>query len=111
VAHERTLLTRLIAGLLRISNLKFFGIADLSRFTERCSTVSVRFGDHNPTEVATFLGDRGIFTWDGNFYAQNLTERLGVEEKGGLLRIGLVHYNTVDEVDRLLAALQEFAQK
>jgi cysteine desulfurase family protein (TIGR01976 family) len=111
VAYERTLLTRLIAGLLRIPNLKFFGIADLSRFTERCSTVSVRIGDHNPTNIATFLGDRGIFTWDGNFYAQNLTERLGVEQKGGLLRIGLVHYNTVDEVDRLLAALQEFAQK
>jgi cysteine desulfurase family protein (TIGR01976 family) len=111
VAYERTLLTRLIAGLLRIPELKFFGIADPSRFTERCATVSVRIGDHHPTEIATFLGNRGIFTWDGNFYAQNLTERLGVEEKGGLLRIGLVHYNTVDEVDRLLAALHEFAQK
>jgi cysteine desulfurase family protein (TIGR01976 family) len=111
VAYERTLLARLVAGLLRIPSLKFFGIADPSRFTERCSTVSVRIADHHPTEIATFLGDRGIFTWDGNFYAQNLTERLGVEEKGGLLRIGLVHYNTADEVDRLLAALYEFAQK
>ena len=111
VAYERTLLARLVAGLLRIPSLRFFGIADPSRFTERCSTVSVRIADHPPTEIATFLGDRGIFTWDGNFYAQNLTERLGVEEKGGLLRIGLVHYNTADEVDRLLAALYEFAQK
>ncbi len=111
VAYERTLLTKLIAGLLELPNLKFFGISDSERFTERCSTVSVRIGDHNPTEIATFLGDRGIFTWDGNFYAQNLTERLGVEEKGGLLRIGLVHYNTVDEVDRLLAALREFAAR
>jgi cysteine desulfurase family protein (TIGR01976 family) len=110
-AYERTLLTKLIAGLLELPKLIFFGISDPQRFAERCSTVSVRIGDHNPTEVATFLGDRGIFTWDGNFYAQNLTERLGIEEKGGLLRIGLVHYNTVDEVDRLLAALQEFAQK
>src|SRR5271154_4649400 len=111
VPYERTLLTRLIAGLLEIPKLKFYGISDPARFTERCSTVSVRIGDHNPTEIATFLGERGIFTWDGNFYALNLTERLGVESGGGLLRIGLVHYNTMDEVERLLAALNEFARK
>ncbi|HKO03842.1 MAG TPA: aminotransferase class V-fold PLP-dependent enzyme, partial [Candidatus Acidoferrales bacterium] len=62
-----------------------------------------------PAEIATYLGDHGIFTWDGNYYAVNLTERLGVERDGGLLRIGLVHYNTTEEVDRLLAALREFA--
>jgi selenocysteine lyase/cysteine desulfurase len=67
----------------------------------------VRLANHTPTEVATFLGRRGIFTWDGNYYALNLTERLGVEASGGLLRIGLVHYNTAEEVDRLLAALRE----
>jgi cysteine desulfurase family protein (TIGR01976 family) len=111
VPYERTLLTRLIAGLLEIPELKFYGISDPARFTERCSTVSVRIGDHNPTGIATFLGERGIFTWDGNFYALNLTERLGVESSGGLLRIGLVHYNTIDEVERLLAALTEFAHK
>jgi selenocysteine lyase/cysteine desulfurase len=65
-------------------------------------------GDHHPTEIAKFLGDRGLFTWDGNFYALNLSERLGVEAKGGVLRIGLVHYNTMGEVDRLLEALDEF---
>jgi selenocysteine lyase/cysteine desulfurase len=54
------------------------------------------------------LGERGIFIWDGNFYAINLTERLGVEQLGGVLRVGLVHYNTVQEVDRLLTALKEF---
>jgi len=59
--------------------------------------------------VAKFLGDHGIFTWDGNYYALNLTERLGVEANGGLLRIGLVHYNTAEEVDRLLAGLREIA--
>jgi cysteine desulfurase family protein (TIGR01976 family) len=111
VAYERTLLTRLVAGLLEIRNLKFFGITDPARFAERCSTISLRIGDHNPTEIATFLGDRGIFTWDGCFYALNLTERLGVQDSGGLLRVGLVHYNTMDEVERLLAALNEFAGK
>src|SRR5216683_1074517 len=108
--HETALLGRLIEGLLAIPKLRFFGISDSKRFHERCSTISIRIGDHNPTEIAKFLGDRGIFTWDGNYYALNLTERLGVEQKGGFLRIGLVHYNTAEEVDRLLAALHEFAR-
>jgi cysteine desulfurase family protein (TIGR01976 family) len=109
VAYERTLLTRLLSGLLAIPGLKFFGITDSQRFEERCSTVSFRLAKGTPTDAATFLGDRGIFTWDGNFYALNLTERLGVEKSGGVLRVGLVHYNTTEEVDRLLPALQEFS--
>src|SRR2546427_4958351 len=109
VAYERTLVTRLIEGLLAIPGLRFFGITDPKRFEERCSTVSFRLAKGTPTDAATFLGDRGIFTWDGNFYALNLTERLGVEKLGGVLRVGLVHYNTVDEVDRLLAGLRDFS--
>ncbi len=107
--HEMALLAQLIPGLLAIPGLKFFGITDPNQFEHRCSTVSIRLADHTPTETAKFLGDRGIFTWDGNYYALNLAERLGVQSTGGFLRIGLVHYNTPDEVDRLLAALREFA--
>ena len=109
--HEMALLSQLIAGLLAIPGLRFFGITDPKRFDDRCSTVSVRLANHTPPEVAKFLGDRGIFTWDGNYYALNLTERLGVEQNGGLLRIGLVHYNTAEEVDRLLNALRELRAK
>jgi cysteine desulfurase family protein (TIGR01976 family) len=109
--HETALLGRLIEGLLPIPKLQFFGIRDAKHFHERCSTISIRIGEHNPTEIAKFLGDRGIFTWDGNYYALNLSERLGVEQKGGFLRIGLVHYNTAEEVDRLLVALREFAAR
>jgi cysteine desulfurase family protein (TIGR01976 family) len=109
--HEMTLLSQLIPGLLAIPGLQFFGITDPTRFSERCSTVSVRLPNHKPVEIAAFLGERGIFTWDGNYYALNLTERLGVEQKGGLLRIGLVHYNTAEEVDRLLSALREIAAR
>src|SRR5258708_5250262 len=76
--HETGLLTRLIEGLQTIPRMRIFGITDAKRFDERCSTLSFRLGDHNPTKVATFLGDRGIFTWDGNFYALNLSERLAV---------------------------------
>ncbi len=109
VPYERALLTRLLEGLKTIPSVKVYGITDPKRSGERCSTISLRMGEHHPTEIAKFLGDRGIFTWDGNFYAMNLSERLGVESKGGLLRIGLVHYNTAGEVDRLLTALNEFA--
>lgn len=110
VGYERSLVTRLIDGLLAVPGLRFFGITEPKRFEERCSTVSFRLAKGTPTDAATFLGDRGIFTWDGNFYALNLTERLGVEKLGGVLRVGLVHYNTAEEVDRLLAALDEFAK-
>ena len=107
--YESGLLTRLISGLPAIPGMRIFGITDRQRFEERCSTLSFRLGDHHPTKIAAFLGQRGIFTWDGNFYALNLSERLGVEQHGGVLRVGLVHYNTAEEVDRLLAALGEFS--
>jgi cysteine desulfurase family protein (TIGR01976 family) len=109
--YETALLSRLIAGLQAIPGMRIFGITDSKRFDQRCSTLSFRLGKHHPTEVAAFLGERGIFTWDGNFYALNLSERLGVEPYGGVLRVGLVHYNTAEEVDRLLAALGEFAAR
>jgi cysteine desulfurase family protein (TIGR01976 family) len=110
VAYETHLIARLIEGLQAIPGARIYGITDSRRFAERCATLSLRIGDHNPLAIAEFLGQRGIFTWDGNYYALNLTERLGVESKGGMLRIGLVQYNTKEEVERLLAALREFAK-
>jgi cysteine desulfurase family protein (TIGR01976 family) len=111
VAHERRLISRLIEVSQVIPGVRIYGITDPRRFEERCSTLSLRIGNHNPSTVAAFLGERGIFTWDGNYYALNLTERLGVESQGGMLRIGLVHYNTLEEVERLLAALRQFAAR
>ena len=87
--------------------VKVYGISDPRRFTERCPTIALRAQGHTPLELAAKLGERGFFTWDGNYYALNLTEQLDVEKDGGFLRIGLFHYNTVDEVDRLLTALRE----
>ncbi|HEY4767236.1 MAG TPA: cysteine desulfurase-like protein [Candidatus Sulfotelmatobacter sp.] len=105
--HERALLERMIAGMRNVSGLKIYGITNPARFQERCGTLAVRIANHTPLELAVKLGERGFFTWDGNYYALNLTEHLDVEKSGGFLRIGLVHYNTHDEVDRLLAALRE----
>jgi cysteine desulfurase family protein (TIGR01976 family) len=105
--HERVLLQRIITGLLQIPGLKIYGITDPARLHQRCATLAIRIDGHTPLELATKLGDRGFFTWDGNYYALNLTEHLDLEKSGGFLRIGLVHYNTADEVDCLLAALRE----
>jgi selenocysteine lyase/cysteine desulfurase len=79
--------------------LKLYGISDPRRFENRCATFVVRIEGHTPLELATKLGERGFFTWDGNYYALNLTEQLDVERLGGFLRIGLVHYNTMEEVE------------
>ena len=105
--HERNLAEKLIRGLAAIPRLKIYGITDPRRFDQRCPTIAVRIAGHTPLELATALGERGFFTWDGNYYALNLTERLDVEKDGGFLRIGLVHYNTSEEVDRLINALRE----
>ncbi len=105
-AYERGLSERLIGGLLAIPGLTFYGIRELERFAGRTPTVSFRIEGRSPREVAERLGERGIFVWDGNYYALSLSERLGVEELGGMVRVGLAHYNTADEVDRLLEALR-----
>ena len=107
--YERGLAETLIAGLLTIPGLNFYGIRDLKKIEQRCPTVAVRIAGQTPLELATKLGERGFFTWDGNYYALNLTERLDVEKDGGFLRIGLAHYNTTDEVQRFLTALREIA--
>lgn len=108
-AYERGLSERLIAGLLAIPGLTFYGIREPERFGQRTPTVSIRMAGHTPRQLAEHLGAQGIFAWDGNYYALSLTERLGVEESGGMLRIGLAHYNTAEEVDRLLGALRALA--
>lgn len=103
------MMEKMIAGLVAIPGLKLYGISDPRNFDHRCATIVVRIAGHTPLELATNLGERGFFTWDGNYYALNVTEQLDVERLGGFLRIGLVHYNTMDEVERLLAALRDIA--
>lgn len=107
-AYEIPLFGRLLDGLEAIPGAKVWGITDRSRLTERTPTAAVTFHGISPEAVATALGDRGIATWWGDFYATGLIERLGLAPNG-VLRIGLTHYNTADEVDRLLAELRDIA--
>ena len=105
-AYEQSLCKRLLSGLAQFPEIKIWGISDPSRLDERLPTVSLTHARKSPAELADLLGRRGIFVWHGNYYALNLTETLGLEPEG-MLRIGLVHYNTVEEVDRLISVLQE----
>ncbi|MBN2034694.1 MAG: cysteine desulfurase-like protein [Deltaproteobacteria bacterium] len=104
--YERDLVSRLIAGLKQIRGLRIYGITERSDFDRRVPTVAFRMEGISPRRVAEYLGEKGIFVWDGNYYALAVTERLGLEDKGGMVRVGLVHYNTADEVDRLLDSLE-----
>jgi cysteine desulfurase family protein (TIGR01976 family) len=108
--YERELSRKLISGLLEIPGLTIYGITNPERFAWRTPTVAIRLQGKSPVTVAKELGDRGIFAWHGNFYALNLTEKLGVEADGGLLRLGLVHYNSADEILQLLSALKEIGR-
>jgi cysteine desulfurase family protein (TIGR01976 family) len=103
-AYERTLLTRLLAGLDQISSVKVWGITSPDRLDERVATVSFTHERFSATQIAEQLARAGFFTWHGNYYALNLTESLGLEPEG-MLRVGLLHYNTLPEVERFLEAV------
>ncbi len=104
-AYEQGLCQRLVAGLQEIPGLRIYGFTDPARFDQRVPTVSFTLEGFTPNEVARRLDAANVFVWDGNFYALAVTERLGLEEQGGLVRVGLAHYNTAEEVDALLTAL------
>jgi len=106
-AYEMGLCHHLVDGLRRIPGLQIYGITDREQFGRRVPTVSFTLEGVSPREVARRLGEAGIYVWDGNFYALSVTERLGLENRGGLVRVGPVHYNTLAEVDRLLTTLEE----
>jgi cysteine desulfurase family protein (TIGR01976 family) len=108
-SHESELARRFLDGVRSVPRLRLYGIADPARLAERTPTFAVRLEGQHPADTAKALGEQGIFTWDGNYYALELMERLGLEEDGGALRIGFCHYNTTEEVDRVLQALSLLA--
>jgi cysteine desulfurase family protein (TIGR01976 family) len=105
-AHEAGLLRLLLDGLAERPRFRVWGITqgDLAR---RAPTVSLTAADCPARRLAEGLAERGVFAWDGNLYALELAQRLGVEPRGGFLRLGLIHYNTAEEVERALRALDE----
>ncbi|MGZ3585961.1 MAG: cysteine desulfurase-like protein [Candidatus Limnocylindrales bacterium] len=108
-AYERALAGRLLEGLAAIAGLQLWGITDHARLAARTPTVALRLAGWSPRGLAEALAARGVFAWDGDFYATSLMERLGLAESGGVVRLGLAHYNTAGEVERVVADLAELA--
>jgi len=109
MAHETRLFSRLLAGLLTIPGLRVYGITDANHFSERTPTVCFTLPGLTPAAVAKKLGEKGLYVWDGNYYAWEPMKFLGLEEKGGAVRAGLCLYNSNDEVDRFIKTLREIA--
>ena len=104
--HERELCLTLIQGLSEIDGLKIWGITNPERIAERSPTVSFTHPKMTAGEIGSLLAERGIFVWAGNFYALELTEALGLEPEG-VLRVGLLHYNSMEEVNFFLESVRE----
>jgi cysteine desulfurase family protein (TIGR01976 family) len=110
-AYELELGRALLAALESVPGLRLYGLSDARRLADRVATFSFRLKDLHPRAVAEKLAQQGIYVWDGNYYALNITERLGVEDSGGMVRVGAVHYNTLEEVERLKEALLKIASE
>ncbi len=106
-AREREMSVAVLERLSSVPGLQLIGIGEAARVAERVPTFSFTLAGHRPRDIADHLARRAIAAWDGDFYAWELIRALGLEGAGGLLRIGLVHYNTIEETDRLHDALLE----
>jgi len=105
--YESALVAQLIERVSAVPGARIRGITDPARLAERCPTIAFTLEGQRPEEVARSLGRRGIYTWHGDYYAWELMRALGVANEGGMVRVGLVHYNTPAEVERLGGALEE----
>jgi cysteine desulfurase family protein (TIGR01976 family) len=109
-SYERGLVAYLLQRLGGIDGLGLLGLTRPEDLPCRVPTVACISSRHTPRDMARELGEHGIFTWDRNYYAMALMERLGLGEQGAL-RIGLAHYNTTEEIDRLIAVLQKLHEE
>jgi cysteine desulfurase family protein (TIGR01976 family) len=103
--YEIGLARRLLDGLASRPQFKVLGITDPKRLHQRVPTISITHPRRTAQELAEHLAEQQIYVWNGNMYALELSERLGLEPRGGFLRLGMVHYNTASEIETLLQAL------
>ena len=108
-ACEFELSRALIQALSAVPGLRLYGITEARQLEKRLPTFSFRLEGKHPHLVAEALAGADIYVWDGNYYALAVTERLGVEQSGGMVRVGAVHYNTLDEIARLGETLRKMA--
>ena len=94
--HEIEMGRALLSALQSVPGFTIFGLTDSNRFDERVATYSLRLKNLPPRKVAEKLAGQNTYIWDGNYYTIIVTERLGLEDSGGMVRVGVVHYNTVE---------------
>ena len=104
--YEQTLSSRLIEGLQNLAGVDVKGISAVKDLARRVPTVSFTVKNQNPEEIAVKLAAENIFVWHGHNYALEAVRLMGLEESGGVVRIGPVHYNTLEEIDRTLEVLK-----
>ena len=109
--YERSLSAHLLAGLREIKGLKVYGISEQQNLAQRVPTIACTVEGHSPEALAKALGEQGIFAWNGNYYALGVMDRLGLEEQGGALRLGMAHYNTYGEIERVLTSLEQIVSR
>lgn len=108
-SYEKGLLVQLMAGLKSIPGVTVFGITEESRFGQRVPTVVFDVAPYTSSEVTTRLSELGIYCWHGHYYAIDICDALGQSDRG-MVRVGILHTNTSQEIDRLLIALRNIAQ-
>jgi selenocysteine lyase/cysteine desulfurase len=107
-SHEKDLLRQLMTGLKSIPGVTVFGVTEESMFDHRVPTVVFDMTGYTSSEVTTRLGELGIYCWHGHYYAIDICDALGQSERG-MVRVGILHTNTSEEIDRLLKALREIS--
>ena len=109
-AYEHEFSRTFLQTLRQIPGVRIYDLDDPRLVEERVPTFAINLGKKHPRRISEMLAERNIFVWDGNYYALAVTERLGIEESGGMVRIGGAHYNTMDEIFRLGEVLEEISE-
>ena len=106
-AYESELSKKLIGIVESVKGTRIYGVTDLKRLDERVPTVSFTVQGKDPEQIAKAIGDENIYVWNGHNYALAVVERLGLLEAGGMIRVGPVHYNTLDELTKFGEVLEK----
>jgi selenocysteine lyase/cysteine desulfurase len=110
-SYEFELSRTLLDILTETPGVTVYGITDTRRLEERVPTCAFTLAGKPPRQVAEELDEANIYVWDGNYYALAVTERLGLEDSGGMVRVGPVHYNKVEEIKRFGEAMARIAMR
>ena len=108
--YESELSRALIKTIESVPGNRIYGVTDMDHLEERVPTVAFRLEGKDPAKIADALGQQGVYVWNGHNYALAIVERMGLLEEGGMIRVGPVHYNTIEEIERFGEVLKQVAK-